>query len=294
MVSRRNFLYQSTILTLSGLALTRCKMATLAPSKKIGVQLYTVRDAMAKDAVGTLKAIAGIGYNDVEGAGYREGKFYGMSPKEFKSTLNGLGLDMRCGHVSTGAEDKSLKRTLIGGDWEGACSDFANVGQTHIVMPYLQDFERKGIDDYKRLIDLLNTSGEVASKYGLKFGYHNHDFEFKMLDGELPYDLLLKGTDPKYVNFELDLYWIKFAGKDPFDYFEKHPGRFMLWHVKDMDARDKYFSEVGNGVIDWKPIFDKSKQSGMELFYVEQDTCRNHQPLDSIKISHDYLKKLKV
>lgn len=292
MVTRRKFVQQSTLLALGSLALTRCKMATLAPSKKIGVQLYTVRDAMAEDAVGTLKAIADIGYNDVEGAGYNEGKFYDMSPKEFKSTLNGLGLDMRCGHVSTGAQDKSLKRTLLGGDWEGACNDFATVGQTHIVMPYLQDFERKSIDDYRRLTDLLNKSGEVASKYGLKFGYHNHDFEFKMLDGELPYDLLLKGTDPKYVNFELDLYWIKFAEKDPFDYFAKHPGRFMLWHVKDMDAKDKYFSEVGNGVIDWKPIFDKSKQSGMELFYVEQDLCRNHLPLDSIKISHDYLKKL--
>ncbi len=260
---------------------------------KIGIQLYTVRDAMAADPVGTLKAIAAMGYDDVEVAGYKNGEYYGMAPKEFKKVLDDLGLTITSGHTLTGAQDKSLFGTPIN-QFERYAEDAATIGQEYIVLAYLLDFERESSDHYKGIAELLNKCGQISAKHGVKMAYHNHDFEFFELDGKIPYDILLSETDASIVDMELDLYWTEKANVSAKKYFENHAGRFSLWHVKDMDNTDeRFFTEVGNGIIDFEEIFKCKKKSGMKHFYVEQDACKNHQPIESVKISIDYLKGMR-
>ena len=171
-----------------------------------------------------------------------------------------------------------------------AVADAVEAGQEYIVLAYLAEEERKNIDDYKRLAEVLNKAGETCRQYGITFGYHNHDFEFLELDGQMPYELLLQEVEEKNMAMELDLYWATKAGKDPVAYFRKAPGRFPLWHVKDMeDSPEGFFTEVGNGVIDFPAIFREKETAGLKHFYVEQDTCRNHPPLESAAISYKYL-----
>ncbi len=283
-MKRRNFIQTTAVAAVGALSFPAA-FAALKKIGKMGVQLYTVRDDMAKDPVGTLRQVARIGYQDVELAGYQNRKFYGMEPLAFKRLLNDLGLTTNSGHISP---DRLLN------DWEATVADAATLGQKYIVFPWLPESERKTIDQYKRLAEALNRGGEVARKAGLQLAYHNHDFEFFELDGEIPYDLLLRDCDPKLLKMELDLYWIIKAGKDPLAYFNQHPGRFPLWHVKDMDdTPDRFFTEVGNGTIDWQPIFKAARKAGMKHFYVEQDVCKNHAPLESIAISHQYLRGMR-
>ena len=260
---------------------------------KIGLQLYTVRDAMAEDPIGTLKAIAEMGYDDVEIAGYANGKYYGMAPKEFKKVLDDLGLSVKSGHTLTGVRDKDMIGTPIN-QFERYAADAASIGQDYIVLAYLDDHERERADQYKGIAELLNKCGAISKKQGVKMAYHNHDFEFYDLDGKIPYDMLLAETDPDIVDMELDLYWIEKAKKSAKKYFKDHSGRFALWHVKDMDnTEEQFFTEVGNGIIDFKEIFKCKRKAGMRHFYVEQDACKNHQPIESVKISFDYLERMK-
>ena len=254
-----------------------------------GIQLYTLREQMEAAPKATLKALAVIGYKHIESTGYEAGKFYGMKPKAFKKYLSSLGLDIRSGHCKTGADVPDQRGTIYN-DWEMAVADAAEAGQQYITLGYLHDFERTSIDDYKRLADKLNQAGELCNQYGIHFAYHNHDFEFWELDGAMPYDVLLQEVSVENMKMELDLYWITKANKDPFDYFKQHPGRFHLWHIKDMDdTEEKYFTEVGNGIIDWAPIFRDLSTAGMKYFYVEQDHCRNYAPLESVRISYNFL-----
>jgi len=267
-------------------------LAMQAPSK-IGLQLYTLRDDIAKDLEGTLKKVAAIGYKEVELFGYNDGKFFGKTAKEFKALLKGLGLTPVSGHYGAGVERKDVKGTLSN-DWRRAMEDAAELGQKYANCAYLTPNERKSIDDYKRYADLFNKSGEIAKEFGIQFGYHNHDFEFQKLDGEIPYDIITGKTDPKLVKLELDLYWAVRAGLDPVELFKKHPGRFPLWHVKDMEkGPDKAFAEVGTGSIDFKKIFDARKIAGMTHFFVEQDVCKIP-PTEAIAISYKNLVKMKV
>jgi sugar phosphate isomerase/epimerase len=289
MNSRRKFVQQSAVLSIGTLSMLRCKASKLTGSKDIGLQLYTVRDAMTKDAKGTLVDLAKIGYTDVEGAGYNLGKMYGMTPKDFKMLITDLGLNMNSIHIMLGSHAPNQGPSLINQP-EKVMEDCAIMGVKYVICPYLFDFERT-MDHYKKHTDLFNKVGELASQYKLKFGYHNHDFEFNNVDGQIPMDYMLKNTDPKHVLFELDLYWITKANKSIFEYFTKYRNRFELWHVKDMEnSPERFFTEVGNGVIDFKSIFSKQNESGMKLFYVEQDQCKNHKPIDSVKISYDYIK----
>ena len=261
-----------------------------APSK-VGLQLYTLRNELSKDLEGTLKKVAAIGYKEVELFGYTDGKFFGKTTKEFKAMLKSLGLDPVSGHYGAGVERKDVKGTLSN-DWQRAVDDAAELGQKYVNCAYLTDAERKSINDYKKYVDLFNKSGEVAKKAGLQFGYHNHDFEFKKMDGQLPYDLIAS-TDPELVKLELDLYWIVKAGLDPVDLFKKYPGRFPLWHVKDMDKGDQSFAEVGTGSIDFKKIFDARKIAGMTHFFVEQDMAKRP-PVEAIDISFKNVTKMNV
>mgnify|MGYP001014080782 CR=1 FL=1 len=289
-ISRKSFIKSSGLL-LAAPFLSKFDIAMPAPSK-IGLQLYTLRDEISKDLEGTLRKVANIGYKEVELFGYGDGKFFGKSPKELKTLLAKYNLKPVSGHYGAGVENKKAKGTLSN-DWERAIDDAAEVGQKFAVCAYLTDNERKSIDDYKRYVDLFNKAGETAKKAGIQFAYHNHDFEFFNLNGELPYDYIAGKTDPKLVKLELDLYWVVKAGLDPLQLFKQYPGRFPLWHVKDMDKSDKSFAAVGTGSIDFKKIFASRKLAGLSNFFVEQDVAK--EPVfDAIKTSFKNVKALKV
>ena len=261
--------------------------------KQVGLQLYTLRDLMAKDPVGTLKNVADIGYKEVESFGYGDGKFFGKTPKEYATLLSDLGLSGPSGHYTTGKTTPDAKGTLTNG-WQQAVDDAAAIGQKYMVCAYLFPDERKTLDDYKQFVDLFNKSAEVCKKAGIQFCYHNHDFEFKPIDGQVPYDVLTSGTDKDMVQLELDLYWATFADQDPVALFDKHPGRFPLWHVKDMEKTpERAFAPVGTGSIDFQRIFDAKDKAGMKHYFVEQDVCKLP-PLESINISFKNIEKLTV
>lgn len=288
-VNRRQALKTGALATAATL-LSRFDALAASP-KNVGLQLYTLREEMAKDAKGTLKKVADIGYKEVESFGYN-GQFFGMTPTAYKAYLKDLGLSTPSGHYTTGKVMKG-KGSLTDG-WQQAVDDAAAVGQKYMVCAYLFPPERTKLDDYKQFADLFNKSAEVCKKAGIQFCYHNHDFEFQPLEGQIPYDLLLSQTDAKLVQLELDLYWAVFAKQDPVALFKKHPGRFPLWHVKDMEkTAERAFAPVGTGSIDFQRIFDARKSAGMTHYFVEQDVCKIP-PVEAIAISYKNVGKLKV
>jgi sugar phosphate isomerase/epimerase len=247
-----------------------------AQQKMGGLALYTVRDNMGADAKATLMAIADAGYKNIEAASYKDGKFYNMAPKDFKKLLKEVGLTP----ISTHQGGVTLENadTMI--------ADVKAAGFKYFVLPVPPMGLR---DDYKQMASVLSTLGEKCHKAGLKLLYHNHAFEFKKGDdGVVTLDYLLENTDPKYVNFQMDLYWVTKAGEEPLAYFKKYPGRFKMWHVKDMDEQGR-FAPVGKGQIKFSDILAQKKLSGMEYYMVEQDKTFDMTPLEAIKISHNGL-----
>jgi sugar phosphate isomerase/epimerase len=290
MTTRRSFIKSATLAS-TGLF--------IAPSFKykssyIGLQLYTVRDAMQQDPHGTLAKVAQIGYNSVEGATYTGSeKFYGMEAKQFSETLKQHGLIMPSSHYRLGEErtnGEETKGTLLH-DWDKAVDDAAAVGIKYMVCAYLSAEERGDIDHYKQIAEQFNKSGEICKKAGIQFCYHNHDFEFVEQNGQMPYTILLDNTDKDLVKMEMDIYWVTKAKQDPLALMNQHNGRFPLWHIKDMDnTAAQAFTEVGNGVIDFKKIFKQADELGLKYFFVEQDKCPGS-PFDSITKSYNYIKK---
>ena len=250
-----------------------------------GLALYTVRDNMGKDPKTTLKKVADAGYAYIEAAGYNEGKFYGMAPEDFKAYLESLGLKPVSTHQGSA--------TLDNIDEEIQAVKAAGFEYFTIPVPPMGLFTfnaenrtmgMKGT--VANLAEILTEMGKKCKAAGLKLLYHNHDFEYKKNDeGIVPIDYLLENTDPKYVNFQMDLYWVTKAEADPVAYFEKYPGRFKSWHVKDMDDEGK-FAPVGEGHIDFKRILTEKETSGMAKYFVEQDMTWDKKPLEVIKISH--------
>jgi sugar phosphate isomerase/epimerase len=260
----------------------------------IGVQLYTVRTEMEKDFAGTIAKVAEVGYKEVEFAGY-----FKHSPKEVRATLDKNGLKAPSCHVSYDIVENHLPETI-----EAAHA----VGHEYIVCPWIEEKQREAPGGWQKAAELFNKAGEQCRKAGVQFAYHNHTFEFqpsKALGAELPYDLLLKETDPKNVKMEMDLCWIKVAGGDPVHYFNLYPGRFPMFHVKDMkklpqgeaaktaDPGEEIanMTDVGSGVIDWKYIFSHAGKSGVKHYIVEHDKPAN--PLESIAASLKYLQNLR-
>ena len=290
MTTRRSFLKSTTLLS-AGLYISPSGFGIKTPL--IGLQLYTVRDAMDKDPKATLAKVAKIGYTSVEGATYTGSeKFYGMSPSAFKEVLKQNGLVIPSSHYRLGEEKTKgeiTKGTMLH-DWDKAVDDAAEVGVKYMVCAWLAEEERGTLDHYKYVADQLNIAGERCKKSGIQLCYHNHNFEFEKQGDTYPYDILLK-SDKDLVKMEIDLYWIKKAGQDTVKIFHEHPGRFPLWHVKDMDnTPEQNFTEVGNGVIDFKEIFKNKNLAGMKYFFVEQDQCPGS-PFDSITKSINYIKK---
>lgn len=291
MINRRNFIQMGSLAAAGFFINAKCDPNS---AKYIGLQLYTVREAMEKDPVGTLEKVAKIGYNSTEGATYTgTTKFYGMSAAEWKRTLEKFGLIMPSNHYLLGQAEmngKTINGTVLHG-WDKAVDDAAEAGIKYMVCAYLFDSERGTIDDYKRISQQFNTAGERCKKAGIQFCYHNHDFEFVPQNGVIPYDVMLRETDKDLVKMELDLYWATKAKHDPVEMFNAHPGRFPLWHVKDMDKTEKqFFTEVGNGTIDFKRIFKAANKAGLKYFFVEQDVTPGS-PFVSIEQSYKYIKQ---
>jgi sugar phosphate isomerase/epimerase len=242
---------------------------------RIGLQLYTVRSLMAEDVERTLQMVAGVGYREVEFAGY-----FDRPPAGLRATLDGLGLAAPATHVDLATLRDRLPEVLAAS---------ATLGHRYVVLPWLAAEDRDSLDDYRRLADEMNRLGEACRAADVQFAYHNHEFEFEHLDDETPFDVLLARTDPELVAIELDLFWIIHAGRDPLAYFEAHPGRFSLCHVKDR-AADGTMVDVGAGEIDFPGIFAGSEQAGLAHYFVEHD-----QPADpeaSIRASYLHLSGL--
>lgn len=256
-----------------------------------GLALYTVRDDMAKDPMETLQAVKDIGYAYVEAAGFEKGNYYGMSPKEFKRELEKLGLTPLSTHQSSvtlkNADDQFVAAKKAG--FKYFVVSIPPMGMFTFDNKTMEMGMKGSVEDLAKILDEL---GEKASTYGLQLLYHNHDFEFRPnKDGVVPIDYLLEHVNAAHVNFEMDLFWVTKAGADPVDYFDKYPGRFKLWHVKDMGANG-LFAPVGEGSIDFKRILDGKQQSGMEYYFVEQDMTFDKKPLEAIKISHAGLREI--
>ena len=279
MTNRREFLVKTGAFAAGSvlLPLWSCN-ETNNVMKKIGVQLYTFRDAMMENASGTLEKIAALGFKEIETAKSDKGLYYGLGPTGMSKRCEELGMTLRSGHVH------------IDENWNKTVEEAAESGQEYVICSTMPT-DGQTVDNYKRVADAFNKAGEDCKKMGLKFGYHNHGYEFDTIDGKILYDILLRGTNPDLVHMELDLGWVVTAGKDPLDYFNRFPGRFPLWHLKDMDMVKKHSTEFGKGDLDIRSMLLHQKESGLEYFFVEQEEYANN-PFDSMKENMDYLSKI--
>jgi sugar phosphate isomerase/epimerase len=250
---------------------------------------------MHKDPMGTLKALADIGYRDVEHAGYADRKFYGFTPKEFKKRLADMGMKMSTGHTSMGTDHWDAGKKQFTDLWKNTVEDAAIVGQKIVISPWIEESFRKDYDGFRAFMDVFNKSGELCQQFGMKFGYHNHHFEFiQKFNGELMYDIILKNTDPKLVTQQLDTGNLYNGGAIALDVVKKWPGRFEAMHVKDeieskKEGHDKYESSIlGKGIVNLKEVVDLSKKiGGTKYFVVEQESYQGKTPLQCMK--EDYI-----
>ncbi len=259
-----------------------------AKVKPVGLQLYTLREVIGKDPKGVIEKVAKAGYKEVETYGYSaKGGYFGMDAKAFKSLLDNNGLKAPSGHFGLDSFLKDGNQDELKIAIEGA----KGLNMEFLTIPWMGESLRSSLDDYKKVSLRLNQAAEICKKSGLKLAYHNHDFEFKKYDGKTGYEVMLEETDKNLVKFEMDLYWVVRSGNDPIAFFNKYPGRFPMWHVKDMDkANHTINTEVGTGTIDFKPFFKHAKQAGLKYAIVEQENF-SKDPFISIKQSFDYVSR---
>jgi sugar phosphate isomerase/epimerase len=280
-MDRRKFIQTSSIAVAGMLALP----SWLEAKKKsaIGLQLYTLRDVIKSDVKGILTSVAQMGYTEAETYGYKDGKLFDMPVAEFGAFMKSIGMKTVSGHYGI---------DLTGNGWDKACEDAKSLGQKYVVVPFLNKEYYNSLDAVKKTCETLNKAGEVAKKYKLQMGYHNHAFEFGKVGDKTIFETMLELLDPKLVVWELDIFWVVNAGHDPVVYFEKYPGRFPLWHVKDMDKADsKNNADLGTGTIDYKSLFTHAKKSGLKNFFVEQETYPST-PMESTRNCINYLKTI--
>ncbi len=316
MTNRRKFIQQSGMLAMAGILYPGLNRANnllgAKAARPVGLQLYTLGNLMTSDTAGTLKKVAAIGYTQVESAGSQKGNWYGFKPKEFAAMVKDAGLTWRSAHVggapitidqimkmAKNAEDSARIQKMAAGfknmpkqvtlkdDYQQLADEAAEGGLSYLVCAFIPVGT---LDEIKTAVDVFNKSGEACKKVGVQFAYHNHTTEFDMVEGQRPFDYILTNTDKDMVKMELDLAWATKANQDPVALFKTHPGRFPLWHVKDLDKVNKEPAEVGSGIIDFKRIFANSKESGMKYFFVEQDGAP--QPIQDVTNSYNYLHKM--
>lgn len=278
MKTRREFLKASGGIVLGGIFLPYLTEA--AKIKNVGINLYSIREPMLTDAAGTLEKLAKIGYKEIESAKSAKGNYYGLQPKEIKQITKDLGLTLRSGHVPVNAT------------WQKSVDEAAEAGQDYLVAAGLPS-RGQTVDNYKKVADIFNKSAEDCKKANLIFGYHNGGSDFAQENGQTLYDVLLDNTNPDLVKMELDLGWAIVGGGDPIKYFDKYPGRFPLWHIKDIKKDKAESTEFGKGRIDIPSLLQNKKKSDMKYFFVEQEEW-DSSPLESLQYDYSYLMKLSI
>lgn len=251
--------------------------------KEFGLQLYTLRDVLPKDPKGILKEVSLAGYKQIESYSGPSGIFWGMTNKEFKSFLDSIDLTVVSSHVD------------INKDFQKTVDDAAAIGMKYLICPSID--AQKTADDYKRYAAQFNQCGEICKKAGIKFGYHNHDHDFKVVDGQIAQDIYMQNTDPALVDFEMDIYWVVTAKQDPEAWLKKYSQRFRLCHIKDRikKATERDAScDLGEGSINFSKILKTAKDNGMQYFIVEQERYDNTTPVQSIRADAEYMKNLKL
>lgn len=288
MISRRTFLEQGASLASAAVWLPPLQSV---PRYKMGLQLFTVRRPLADDLPGTLGRIAELGYQEVETYGFDPNAvgYYGLPAREFAERLTDHGITIPSGHydlnrfASASADD--LNRYV-----DQCIAGAKTLGQTYITWPVLDPASRP-LESFKAVVDRLNLVGERIARAGLQFAYHNHGFEFVEQSGHLPYDILLRNTDPALVKLQVDLYWLAHGSAQPASYwFRRAPGRYVMWHVKDMHTVSRDYTELGNGSIDYTAIWADTTLAGMRHFFVEQGGNFTHSPMQSIADCARYVK----
>ena len=255
----------------------------------IGLQLYTIRDAMGKDVPGSLRKVSDAGYKYVEPADYTNRKFYGYEPAELKKLVNDLGMEILSSHSSVDA------RGITQDDARKMTEDHAKLGVKYCMQPWIVEEARKTVSSYQKMVADWNMVGRIMKDNGIQFGYHNHNFEFGTVEGKVPFfDIMMPELDKDLVTMELDLFWTTKAGLNPVDIFKQYPGRFQLFHMKDMYTatapsftvnRISDFAPVGEGIIDFKEILKSKDIAGMKYMIVEQDRSRDNKIFDDIRTS---------
>jgi sugar phosphate isomerase/epimerase len=281
--SRRDFLRNSA---LAGLAITMPfkneLMAMAANSKPFGIQLWTVKQALYKDTMGVLKQLAAAGYKKIEGFEGDKGLFWGMKHTELKKVMDDLGMNFVSSHCE------------ISDNFERKAAQAGEIGMKYLICPHKG--AQPSIDNYKKFADEFNKCGEIAKKHGLRFAYHNHDYSFVPMNGVVPQDVMMKNTDAKIVDFEMDLYWTRVAGVDPLAYMDKFPNRFKLVHVKDLvkvNSPEGHEScVIGKGTIDYKTLLPQVAKRGVQHMIVEQEAYTGTNEVDAAKDDAAYVKTL--
>lgn len=282
MNNRRQFIQQAGLLSMGAL-MSHTLFAENRKNKNVGLQLWSVKEEMAADAQGTLKKLASFGYRQLESFEGDQGIFWGMSNKEFKKFLSKLDMKIISSHCK------------IEDGFEGKAALAGEIGMKYLICP--MKGPQKSIDDFKRFADEFNACGEICRRHGLRFAYHNHDYSFKMLDNQIPQDVLLANTDKNLVDFEIDIYWAVTAGVDPIAYIRRYPGRFKLAHIKDrskhVPASAQWEScDLGQGVIDYKKILTQVQDEGINYLFAEQEKFEGSTPMKSAAANAAYLKKI--
>jgi len=275
--SRRKFLSTTTV---AGSALAISSQLAFSNIKEyaLGIQLYTFRDQMQSNPLKTLEEIASLGIKKIESARSQKGHYYGLKPREMQAACASLGMQLVSGHVLLDAAfDRTLEEAMEAQQAFLICSSLPTKGQT--------------VDNYKRVAEAFNKAGEKCRAAGIRFGYHNHEYEFESENGIVLFDVIMDETDPYLVNMELDLGWVIIAKKNPLDYFKKYPGRFPLWHLKDMDIVKKQSTEFGKGGLDIPEMLAHQKDSGVEHIFIEQEEYSST-PFESIQYNMQFMKTL--
>jgi sugar phosphate isomerase/epimerase len=274
---RRDFLKTAGLMVAGSVLLPKFSRSSSAKNiKDVGIQLYTVRKEMIEDPIATLKKLAKIGFKELESARSDKGNYYGLAPKEIKKITGDLGMKIRSGHIH------------VDNDWKKSIEEATETGQEYIISAVLPS-QGQTIEHYQASADEFNKLGEECKKANLSFGYHNHETEFETVNGQVLYDILLNRCDPSLVKMEMDLGWVVASGHDPFEYFNKYPGRFPLWHLKDVDLVLKKSVEFGKGKVDIVGLLEQAKKSGMKYFFVEQEDYSVN-AFESMEYDFNYLK----
>lgn len=291
-MNRRKFIEAMGILGTAALLPIPGYSAAKKPKYKMGLQLFSVNENMTKDPIGTLKAVTTMGYEDFETFGFdgKKGTFYGRSASEFKNILEDFQSSASSGHFGFSSYLEKSEDELM--RFVDQCIEGARIlNMKYITWPWLAP-EQRTIDNYKLMSGKLNRIGERVNSAGLGFAYHNHGFEFQDHGGENGFDIILKETDPALVKLQMDIYWVMHSSKrSPKTLVKEQPGRYVMWHIKDMDKKTKDYTELGNGSINYADILPDQAESGLEFYFLEQGGNYAHSPMRSAADSASYFVK---